>query len=187
MNFDFNRQAISQALRFYARSLAFPYDELTHELQHLFREIEKNIETDLDNTVASKILDIINSYQGEEMTALHAEYARMFSFVREEEPFIPIRLNELDPNLDQTKFMDQIVNSTNLFGVDDAHDAISNVLDLFSSYIEMEDEQAIEDFFMSFLINSIPNFCEQIYRGTILNFYKEVGKGLNELIYLLKE
>ena len=127
MNFEFNRQAISLAFRFYARSLTFPYDELTHELHYLFREIEKNIETDFDNTVASKILDIINSYQGEEMSALHAEYARMFSYVREEEPFISMRLSELDPNMDQAKLMDQIVNSTNLFGVDDAHDAVSTV------------------------------------------------------------
>ena len=187
MNFDFDRQTIGLALRFYARSLAFPYDELTHELQHLFREIEKNIDTDIDNTVASRILDVINFYQGEDLSALHAEYARLFSYVRDEEPLIPLQLSRLTDNINQQKLTDEIVNSTSMFGVEDAHDAIPNVLDLFSSYIEMEDEQTIESFFNSFIITGVPAFCEQVYRASNLNFYNEIAKGLNELVYLLKE
>ena len=187
MNFDFNRQTVSLAHRFYARSLAFPYDELTHELQHLFREIEKNIESDIDNTIASRILDVINFYQGEELSALHAEYARLFSYVREEEPLIPLQLSQLTTTIDQNRLVDEIINSTSMFGVEEAHDAIPNVLDLFSSYIEMEDERAIESFFDSFIITSVPVFCEQVYRISNLNFYKEIAKGLNELVYLLKE
>jgi TorA maturation chaperone TorD len=187
MNFDFNRQTIGMALRFYARALSFPYDELTHELQHLFREIEKNIDTDIDNTVSSRILDVINFYQGEEMSALHVEYARLFSYVRDEEPLIPLQLSQLSANIDQARLMDEIVNSTSMFGVEDAHDAVPNVLDLFSSYIEIEDEEYIESFFKSFMSNGIPDFCEQLYQVTNLNFYKEVAKGLNELVYLLKE
>lgn len=187
MNFDINRQTLGMALRFYARALAFPYDELTHELQHLFREIEKNIETDIDNTIASRILDVINYYQGEEISALHAEYARLFSYVREKEPLIPLQLSQLTININHTQLIDEIVNSTSMFGVEEAHDAVPNVLDLFSSYVEMEDEEYIESFFDSFINNSIPVFCEQLYRGTNLNFYKEIAKGLNELVYLLKE
>ena len=187
MNFDFNRQTIGLALRFYARSLTFPYDELTHELQHLFREIEKNIETDIDNTAAAHILDVINLYQGEELSALHAEYARLFSYVRDKEPLIPLQLSQLTSKIDQKKLMNEIINSTSMFGVEDAHDAIPNVLDLFSSYIEMEDEQYIESFFDSFIIKGIPVFCEQVYRASNLNFYNEIAKGLNELVYLLKE
>ncbi len=187
MNFDFNRQTIGMALRFYARGLSFPYDELIHELHHLFREIEKSIDTDIDNTVALRILDVINFYQGEEMSALHVEYARLFSYVREEEPLIPIQLSQLTTNIDQARLMNEIVNSTSMFGVEEAHDAIPNVLDLFSSYIEMEDEQYVESFFDSFLSNGIPVFCEQLYQATNLNFYKEVAKGLNELVFLLKE
>jgi TorA maturation chaperone TorD len=187
MNFDFNRQTIGLAFRFYARSLAFPYDELTHELQHLFREIEKNIDSDIENTVAAQILDVINLYQGEELVALHAEYAHLFSYVRDEEPLISLQLSQLTSNIDQQKLMDEIVNSTSMFGVEDAHDAIPNVLDLFSSYIEMEDEQTIESFFNAFIITGIPIFCEQFYRAANLSFYKEMAKGLNELVFLLKE
>jgi nitrate reductase assembly molybdenum cofactor insertion protein NarJ len=187
MNFDFNRQNMGMALRFYSRALSFPYDELTHELQHLFREIEKNIDTDIDNTLASRILDVINYYQGEELSALHAEYARLFSYVREEEPLIPLQLSQLTINIDHVQLMDEIINSTSMFGVEEAHDAVPNVLDLFSSYVEMEDEEYIESFFDSFITNSIPVFCEQLYKLTNLNFYKEIAKGLNELVYLLKE
>jgi nitrate reductase assembly molybdenum cofactor insertion protein NarJ len=175
------------ALRFYSRSLSFPYDELTHELQHLFREIEKTIDTDVDNTIASRVLDVINFYQGEELADLHAEYARLFSYVREEEPLIPIQLSQLNANIDQVRLMDEIAHSTSMLGVDEAEDAVPNILDLFSSYIEMEDETYIESFFDSFIANGIPVFCEQLYKATNLNFYKEIAKGLNELVFLLKE
>jgi nitrate reductase assembly molybdenum cofactor insertion protein NarJ len=187
MNFDFNRQTMSMALRFYARALSFPYDELIHELHHLFREIEKTIDTDFDNTVASRILDVINFYQGEEMSALHVEYARLFSYVRDEEPLIQIQLSQLNANIDQGRLMDEIATSTSILGVDEAEDAVPNILDLFSSYIEMEDEQYIESFFDLFIANGIPVFCEQLYQVTNLNFYKEIAKGLNELVFLLKE
>lgn len=187
MIFDFNRQTMGMALRFYSRALSFPYDELTHELQHLFREIEKSIDTDIDNTIASRILDVINFYQGEELVDLHTEYARLFSYVREEEPLIPIQLSQLNTNIDQSRLMDEIINSTSMFGIEEAHDAVPNVLDLFSSYVEMEDEEYIESFFDSFIANVIPIFCEQLYKITNLNFYKEIAKGLNELVFLLKE
>ena len=139
MNFDFNRHTIGMALRFYARGLSFPYDELIHELHHLFREIEKTIDTDIDNTVASRILDVINFYQGEEQADLHAEYARLFSFVRDEEPLVSIQLSQINANIDQGRLMDEIAHSTSMLGVDEAEDAVPNILDLFSSYIEMED------------------------------------------------
>ncbi|MEJ2053652.1 MAG: hypothetical protein P8X42_07005 [Calditrichaceae bacterium] len=187
MNFDFTRQTIGLALRFYSRALSFPYDELTHELQYLFREIEKNIDTDVDNTVASRILDVINYYQGEEIADLHAEYARLFSYVRDEEPLIPLQLTQLVTNIDQARLMEEIVNSTSMFGVEDAHDAIPNVLDLFSSYVEMEDEQSVESFFNAFIVAGVPAFCEQVYRITNLSFYREIAKGLNELVFLLKD
>jgi nitrate reductase assembly molybdenum cofactor insertion protein NarJ len=187
MHFDFDRQLLSLAFRFYSRALSFPYDELIHELHYIFREAEKCIESDLDNTIAAKILDVINFYQGEEMSALHAEYARMFSYVREAEPLVPIRLLDINPGIDQFRLMEEINASTNLYGADDAPDALPNILELFSTIIELDDDHTIEDFFESFLKNSIPSFCEQIFQSTNINYYKELAKGLNEMIYLLRE
>lgn len=187
MHFDFNRQALSLACRFYARSLSFPYDELAHELHYLFREIEKNIETDLDNTVASKILEVINSYQGEDMSALHGEYARLFSYIRDQEPPVSLRLTELDPQIDHWKLNEQIMNALAVFDLEDTPDALPGILDLFSSSLEMDSDAAINDFYESFLLRAVPIFCEQVYRLTSLNFYKEVARSLNELIYLLRD
>ena len=187
MNFDFTRQTIGLALRFYARALSFPYDELTHELQHLFRELEKTIDTDIDNTAASRILDVINYYQGEEIAGMHVEYARLFSYVRDEEPLISLQLTQLLSSIDQAALIDEIANSSSMLGVEDAHDAVPNVLDLFSSYIEMEEEPDIATFFNSYIVLGIPVFCEQLYQVTNLNFYKEVAKGLNELVFLLQD
>jgi len=187
MHFDFNRQAISLACRFYARSLSFPYDELAHELHYLFREIEKNIETDLDNTVASKVLDVINSYQGEDMSALHAEYARLFSYVQDQESPVSMRVTDLDPQIDPWKLNDQIMKASAVFDLEDAPDGLPGILDLFSGSLEMDSDAAISDFYESFLLRSVPMFCEQVYRLTGLNFYKEVARGLSELIYLLRD
>ena len=118
---------------------------------------------------------------------MHAEYARLFSYVRDQEPLVPLQLSQLINNIDQARLMDEIVNSTSMFGVEDAHDAIPNVLDLFSSYVEMEDEQSVESFFSAFIVAGVPAFCEQVYRLTNLSFYREIAKGLNELIFLLKD
>lgn len=184
MNTDFSPQLVSLAFRFYSRTLMYPYDELTHELQYLFREMEKNIQTDNDNTIASNILDIINFYQGEDMMALQAEFTRMFTPVEGTHAFIPVQISELVPGLDTNDLVDNLYESPLMLSLEDNPDSVPNVLDYFAGIIEAEDED-IETFFATYIQPAIPVFNEQVYRGSTQNFYKEVAKGLNELIILL--
>jgi len=184
MNTDFNPTAISLALRFYSRALKYPFDELAYEFQHLLREIEKNIHTDFDNTVAAKILDIINFYQGEEMKALQAEFTRMFTPVEDQAPFISIQLLDMDPEMDSVELFDRIYESA-LFPENESQpDGIPFILDYFSVLLN-EDLRDAAHFFNKYLKRNLPSFNERVFNGTTLNFYKEVSKGLNELVYLL--
>lgn len=184
MNNDFNIHAISYTFRFVARALVFPYDELTHEFQYLLREIEKHIETEIDNTAAATILDIINFYKGEEMSALQAEYARMFTPVENEQPFISLQIGDYLAADDQNNLNEILFDSPLVLEFEDTPDTVSNVLEYFSSLLEEEDPESVR-FYETYLKTSLPALSEKIFKGTTLNFYKETAKGLSELNYLL--
>lgn len=186
MQSDFNPQAISLAFRFYARTLVFPYDELTHELHYLFRELEKSIETTVDNTVAARILDVINFYQGEEMQDLQAEFTRMFTPIGDEAPAISLQLADIAPEIDNTALFDLIMESPLFIQAEEYPDAVPQILDFFSSLL-LDDPQEAEIFFETYLQKSLPLLNEQIFRSAGVNFYKEAAKGLNELVFLLAE
>ncbi len=186
MNFEFSLLAVSLAFRFYGRALIFPYDELTHEFQYLFREIEKNIRGDIDNTLGAKILDILNFYQGEEMGTLQAEFTRMFTPIGEEPPFISLQLSDIAPEINVSELNDLLLESPFYMQLEDHPDSIPLILDYFSSLIQEEPQEA-ELFFNTYLKPVLPRLNEQIFRGTTLNFYKEVARGLNELIFLLDD
>ena len=181
-----NTTAISLAFRFYARALIYPYDELTHEFQYLFREMEKNIRDEVDNTIAAKALDVLNSYQGEEMSALQAEFTRMFSPEPGAEPFIPLHLADIAPEIDVVALNDILIESPLYMQLEDHPDSIPQVLDYFSSLL-MEEPEAAESFFTRFLKPALPKLNERIYKGSSLNFYREMARGLNELVYLLAQ
>lgn len=187
MTDDFNKELISQAFRFYSRALVFPYDELTHELQHLFREIEKMIETDIDNTVAARILDMVNFYLGEDLVTLQAEYARLFSPLDENEPFIPLRLSSMLSERIFSDFKNLVWDSDIFIDQDEYQDSAPFVLDYFSTVLESENEKYIESFFEKYLKSFIPLLCDKISRGSSLGFYREYARGLNELVYLLDD
>lgn len=185
METDFNREVLSLSFRFYSKALSFPYDELTHEFQYLFREMEKMVESDLDNLIASKVLDVINSYQGEEMSALQTEYSRLFSHNETEKPFISIQLSDYLSASKYDKLMDFLTESVIPIDLDEYPDTVMNVLDYFSSIVGEESDDIPDEFFEQFIVPGIPVFSEQVYKGGNLNFYKEIARGLNELIYLM--
>lgn len=183
----FNRIALSEAFSFYARALTYPFDEQRHELQNLFRQIEKNIENEYDNTVAVRILDVVNYYQGEEMKELQTEYTRLFTPRGESEPMISLRLgnwieanrsDELEERLYETGFLTYS---------SEYPDFISHVLEYFASILPDEDEAWIEEFYVKFLEEAIPALCQTIYKESNLSFYKEYAKGLHDLIQLMGE
>ncbi len=182
---EFNNEVWSLIFRFYARVLAFPYDELTHELQHLFRQIEIYVETDIDTTGANTVLDILNYYQGEEMQDLQAEYARLFSPVNARKPFISLRLSEIAPHTDQYGLMDHLYESSLFIEMEDYPDSITNVLEYFSSLLLENDAEATEDFYNKYIKTVLPILGQQIYQGTNLSFYKAFARGLSEIVQLL--
>jgi len=186
MHSDFNPQAISLAFRFYARTLVYPYDELAHELHYLFREMEKTIETSVDNTVAARILDIINFYQGEEMQDLQAEFTRMFTPIGDEAPAISLQLADIAPSIDSTALFDIILESPLFIQAEEYPDAVPQILDFFSSLL-LDDLPEAGRFFDTYLKKSLPLLNERIFRSAGINFYKEAAKGLNELVFLLGE
>ncbi|NOX87909.1 MAG: hypothetical protein GXO77_02710 [Calditrichaeota bacterium] len=183
----FNRAALSNAFSFYARGLMYPYDELTHELQHIFRQVEKNIENAFDNTVASRILDIVNYYQGEEMKTMQAEYTRLFTSIKDKPPVIPLQLGNWVSQQDLTDLEERLFDVGVTVYSGEFPDFIAHVLEYFASILPYEEEVWIEDFFHKFLQKPIPSLCKAIYQKTTLGFYKEIAKGLHDLIQLMGE
>lgn len=184
MNTDFTNTAVSLALHFYSRTLKYPFDELTYEFQHILREIEKNINTDFDNTVAASVLDVINLYQGEEMRDLQAEFTRLFTPVEDEPPLISLQLLDINPKLDTVDLFDRIYESPLFMENEDQPDSLPFILDYFSTLINDDIDEA-ELFFEKYLTQILPQLNERIFNGCNLSFYKEVAKGLNEMVYLL--
>jgi len=184
---QFNRNVLANAFNFYARALTYPYDELTHELQYLFRGMEKNIENAFDNTVASRILEIINHYQGEEMKALQAEYTRLFTPRKNIPPLISLQLADWTDEHDLSELEDRLFDVGVSQYSGEHPDFMTHVLEYFASILDYEDENWILDFYQKFLKQPIPKLCTIIYKTTTLNFYKEIAKGLHDLIQLMAE
>ncbi len=182
---EFNPQALSIAFRFYSRALVFPYDELTHEFQHLLRELEKNLETDIDNTIAAKILDILNYYQGEEMQSLQAEFTRMFTPVGDTKPLIPISVSELHPGIQIDSLIDELYESALALDLEEYPDSFVNIMD-YQAFLFEEDLQSAMAFFEQYVKSGFTEFCRRLYQGSTLGFYKEAAKGLDEMIRLLE-
>ena len=185
MDIEIDKQMLSLSMRFYARALMYPYDELTYEFQSLYREMEKYISSDADNTLAAKVLDVINFYQGEEMLTMQSEYVRLFTPREEEPPFISLGIQDLAPGIDISNLMTELEDSALFAEIEDEPELILNVLEHFSSLLEYETDEKVESFYELFLKPSLPKLAELVYNGTTLNFYKEYAKGLSEMVQLL--
>jgi hypothetical protein len=185
MNKDFTPQLLNLACHFYSRAFSFPYDEHIHQLHHLLREIESYIQTEADNTIASIILDTINFYHGEEMSALQAEFARMYTPVNDEVPFISLLMRNYLQPLQLDEMLDELESDHFGFEYDDEMDAFPNVLSYFG-YLASEDMMRAETFWETYLQDALLQFNKLSYDGATINFYKEAAKRLNELVFLLK-
>ncbi len=180
---DFSKPVLSKAFHFYAKALAFPYDEMTHEFQYLFREMEKQCFSEFDQAITNKVLDIINFYQGEEQIDLHGEYSRLFSYVGNEEPRVATNVISYDSSIDTDDLYDRFEESGILFDLTEDIDNFQNLLDYFSFLIEnSENDDEIIEFYIQYMKPIMPQFCQNLNRTTTLNFYKEYSRALAELL-----
>lgn len=163
--------------RFYSKCLAPPYSELGWELQHIFRQMEVACTNELDEQLASHCLDILNYFQGEDISTLQAEFTRMFSHAEDEEPLVSILFTSYGAADYTDSIMDDMYDSLVEISFDESPNSVINFLDYFS-YLSESGEVAenLEKF-----TNIILPFSQQFYTVANINFYKEVAKGLSEL------
>jgi len=163
--------------RFYSKCIAAPYGELGLELQHVFRQMEIASQNELDEQMAAHCLDVLNYFQGEELSALQAEFSRMFSHIEGEDPLISIRFTNYGNFEDAQKIMDDIYETMLEVSYDESPDSLINFLDYFS-YLS-ETGEVIDSLALFSMV--ITPFSEQFYKVSNINFYKEIANGLNEL------
>ena len=169
--------------RFYSKCLSAPYDEMSLELQYLFRQMEKTYVNELDEQLAAHCLDILNYLQGEEISSLQAEFARMFAHVEGEEPLLSIHFSGYGNSGSSFDIMDEIYESLPEIAYDETPDSIINFLDYFSYLAESGE---ILDSLQTFS-EIITPFSTQLFDAANNNFYKEVAKGLIELAEVFSE
>jgi len=182
---DIDKSVLSLALRFYARGLTYPYDEQTHEFQHIFREMERFAQSEVDSAIANKVLDVINFYQGEDMITLQSEYVRMFTAREGAEPLIPLSVEQLVPEIPLDDLLDHLHESGMLPELAEDPELFTFILEHFSSLLDYAEDRDIETFYSLYLKQSIPVLAEKIFHGANINFYKEYARGLGELVQLI--
>ena len=169
--------------RFYSKSLAPPYGELGLELQHIFRQMEITSQNELDEQIAAHCLDILNYFQGEELSALQAEFSRMFSHIEGEDPLISIRFIDYGDAEQVQNIMDDIYDAMLEVSYDESPDSLINFLDYFSFLSESGEIIAALPVFTQVMAD----FSGKFYNISNINFYKEVAKGLNELCFIFND
>ena len=184
---DFSKSVLSKAFHFYAKTLTFPYDEMTHEFHYLFREMEKECETEYDQAIATKVLDVINFYQGEEQLDLHGEYSRLFSYIEHEEPRVATNILSYDDDIDINELYTLFEESGILFDLSEDIDNFQNLLDYFSFLLGVAEDDEISEFYFRYLKDHMQRFCQELNRATTINFYKECSSSLSELLKLIDE
>lgn len=163
--------------RFYSKCIAAPYSELGLELLHIFRQLEVTCLDELNEQLAAHCLEILNYFQGEELSALQAEFTRIFSHVEGEKPLLSIRFTDYGDDKEVHEIMNKMYDSMLEVSYDESPDSIINFLDYYSYLSETgEISEALPAF-----TRIITPFSRRFYSVSNINFYKEVAKGLNEL------
>lgn len=166
-----------QLFRYYSKCLTFPYDELRLELQHLFRQLEIHNRNTLDEQLAAHALDVLNFLQGEEISALQAEYTRIFTHEEGSDPLVSILFTDYATPEITEPVLDAMYDNLVDVSFDESPDSITNFLEYYSLLAETEDVlESLKTF-----VQVIGPFSKALYGNTTLNFYKELAKGLNEV------
>ena len=169
--------------RFYSRALTFPYDQMAFELQHIFRETEVLCQDEWDESLANKILDIINFFQGEEISELQGEYTRLFVHSKTETSNVSFNISDYCSYYVYNQLLDEIYESGLGHSFDDIPDDISTFFD-YGSFLMAEDNfNPKKEIFHDIL----RQFSQQLHRQTTKNFYKEIARGITDICFILKQ
>lgn len=185
------KPALSWLLRFYARCFVYPYDEMTYELQYLFRELEQFSAEEILYEPINQVLNIINSFQGEEQSELRQDYVKLFTASDEERALCPLVagdfLRQYGKHYEAEDLYDLFFDAGLPFDESGEVDTIINILEYNSLLIESGAVLREDEFFENHVQNWVPMFCDVLYRASNVNFYKEVAGGLKDLLLILSE
>ena len=179
---------------FYARCFSYPYDEMNHELQHLFRMMERNEINTENYEQLDQVLRIVNQYQGEEIKDLRNDYVLLFAGSEDQNPFCPLIASEFlsiyGRHYDPESFSDLIFDSGIPVTPDEPVETITNYLEYLSVLLEQSvhndsDLVLMHRFMEEHILNWMPLFCDVLYKSSTINFYREVASGLKEFILWL--
>ncbi len=167
--------------RFYSKALAFPYNEMGFEFQHLFRQMEVACRSDEDEQLAARVLQVINNFQGEEISALQAEYTRMFTHEPASRPDVSIYMADYSNSETADALIARMYESDLGDMYDETPETITHLLN-YAAQISDENDPESQ---LSELPQIINPFSQHLYKGTTLGFYKEVAKGLSEICLVI--
>jgi TorA maturation chaperone TorD len=186
-----NSPAAPLLLRFYARCFTFPFEEMGYELQHMFRELEREEFSGEDYQHLEQVLNIVNNYLGEDLKNLRDNYLFLFGYVEGDRPACPYFASEftriLNIRYDADLFIDTLMDSELPFDPEEPLDSIIYYLEYLSILYESSIEVDINNFTTfnnQHILSWIPTFCDRLLRISQISFYKEVALGLSE--YLLQ-
>lgn len=163
--------------RFYAKALSFPYTELAFELQHIFRQLEINSQNELDEQLAAHALEVLNYFQGEEMSTMQGEFGRLFSSGEDSAALVSSLFTSYGPAEVAEELLDEMFETLLELRFDEAPESIVNLMDYYSFLAETDlDLEKLTP-----LVAILKEFSKTLYDITIINYYKELGKSLNEL------
>ena len=179
-------------LRFYARCFLYPYEEMGYELQHHFRQLERGELREEEIPHLEQVLNIINSYQGEEIKVLRENFVSLFTQWEGHQPDCPLLssdfMKRFGKSYDTGPFIDDLLESGIPVNQEEEMDSVVNHLEYFSVLCEDDLESFsnmdIADFQTKYIYSWIPLFCDVLYQVGQVSFYKEVATGLKD--YLLE-
>lgn len=177
-------------LQFYAKSFAYPYEQMPYELQHILRVLEQNVSNDEEYMFTNQILEIINAFQGIEFKELREEYVQLFTNYANQEPLCPLIASDfLQRNarhIDVDALFDMFLDSGLPFDESEPPDSLINILEYLSILFNPDDnfnKKDIDLFCKNYIMNWIPAFCDTLNNASGINFYKDIANSLKE--YLL--
>jgi TorA maturation chaperone TorD len=182
-------------LRFYARCFLYPYEELGYELQHHFRQLERGEIKEQEISHLEQVLNIINSYQGEEIKVLRDNYVSLFTQWEGHQPECPLLASDFMQGFgevyDSSSFIDHLLDSELPVNQEEEMDSIVNHLEYLSILCEdnpgPESSVGFSNFQNRHISPWIPLFCDVLYRVSQISFYKEVATGLKDYLTEIKE
>ena len=182
-------------LRFYARCFLYPYEEMGYELQHHFRQLERSEILEEEVPHLEQVLNIINSYQGEEIKVLRENFVSLFTQWEGHQPECPLLVSDFLKGFgkvyDSGPFIDDLLDSGIPVNQEEEMDSVVNHLEYLSVLCEDDLEPVstldITDFQNKYIYSWVPLFCDVLYQASQVSFYKEIATGLKDYLMQINE